>query len=508
MLRIHQPPIGESVNNGYTELKVNGQKTEPWFCRVSAVPYDTVWPGFQRPLDQTEIAAFLSLETDSPVEIVAVLEKPVLEAVVRPLSKKAEVKVLEDGHTVCAKLPACGNYTLEINGTHNALHIFANPVNDFGVNKDDPNVLYYAPGVYELGDIELEDGQTLFVDGGAVLYGSVNVINKKNVKILGYGVIDGSREVRTNDTLLIAWQANLPEMGLALKNDTYDLRDEESLRRHLEEEHVLNGCVHMYSCRDCEINGIIARDSSTFAYILANCERVNVEWAKTIGMWRYNSDGIDTINSRYIRVANCFLRDFDDCMVIKGIKGWDKENQHHISVTGCTIWGDWGSCLELGAETCADEYYDILWDDCDIIHAAHVFMRLHNSDRAWVHNMLVRNIRCEYSKYDLEPVYQHDMNAPYPESDKPYYPMLINSPIYDGPYSKDHIIGRVSDLRFENIQTFADTQGVKPFMAFEGYDEEHSNVGVVVENLTLNGKRLKEADVQIKLGKWDTLSFK
>ena len=508
MLRIHQPPLGESVNNGYTELKVNGEKTEPWFCRVSAIPYDTVWPGCQRPIDQTEIAAFLSLETDSPVEIVAVSEEPVSEAVVRPLSKKASVKVMEDGHTVCVKLPSCGHYTLEINGPHNALHIFANPVNDFGVDKADPNVIYYAPGVYDIGNIELEDGQTLFVDGGAVLYGSVNVINKKNVKIVGYGVIDGSREVRTDDTLLITWQANLPEIGLSLKNDTYDLRNEENLRRHLEEEQVLNGCIHMYSCVDSEINGIIARDSSTFAYILANCERVNVEWAKTIGMWRYNSDGIDTMNSRYIRVANCFLRDFDDCMVIKGIKGWDKENQHHISVTGCTIWGDWGSCLELGAETCADEYYDILWDDCDIIHATHVFMRLHNSDRAWVHNMLVRNIRCEYSKYDLEPVYQHDMNAPYPKSDKPYYPALINSPIYDGPYSRDHIIGKVSDLRFENIQIFADTEGVIPFIAFEGYDEEHSNFGVVVENITLNGKKLKEEDVQIKLGKWDTLSFK
>ncbi|MBR4940413.1 MAG: hypothetical protein IKZ19_00225, partial [Clostridia bacterium] len=205
MLRIHQPPLGESENSWHRFVTLNGEKAEPWFCRVSAQPYDTVWPGFQRPLDQTETAAFLSFETDGHVLVELVSEKTVEEAVVRPLSKNVRVDVGEDGHSVSFTLPGCGNYTLEINGLHNALHIFANPISDFGVDKADPKVIYYAPGVYDVGNIELEDGQTLFVDGGAVLYGSVQVINKKNVRIVGYGVIDGSREVRTSDTLLITW---------------------------------------------------------------------------------------------------------------------------------------------------------------------------------------------------------------------------------------------------------------------------------------------------------------
>ena len=53
------------------------------------------------------------------------------------------------------------------------------------------------------------------------------------------------------------------------------------------------------------------------------------------------------------------------------------------------VWCDWGSALELGAETCADEYSDILFADCDVIHATHVCMRTHNSDRAHVHDMLL-----------------------------------------------------------------------------------------------------------------------
>ena len=122
-------------------------------------------------------------------------------------------------------------------GWHNALHLFANPVSDFGVNQYDPNVLYYGPGVHDIGHLELEEGQTLFVDGGAVLYGSVTAIHKKNVRIVGYGIIDGSQEVRTDDTQLITWDFTAP-----------NFRDEAILRRHLEEKKVLHGLslIHIF----------------------------------------------------------------------------------------------------------------------------------------------------------------------------------------------------------------------------------------------------------------------
>lgn len=234
MLRIHQPPAGEIAVQDYA-VTVNGENAELWFCRVSAMPYNTVWPGYQRPLEQTEIASFLSLETDEPVTFRVRAVKPFAEAVVRPLSKGIALQV--NGQEITFTVSRCGQYTLELDGWHNALHIFVNPVTDFGVKKDDPKVRYYAPGVHDIGNLELEDGETLFVDGGAVLYGSVTAIGKKNVRIVGYGVIDGSREKRTSDTGLITW-------GLGMNTD---FRDEETLRQHLAEKKVLNGCVHLYS---------------------------------------------------------------------------------------------------------------------------------------------------------------------------------------------------------------------------------------------------------------------
>jgi len=489
MFRIHHLPEGEISVSDF-EVTLNGQKVLPWFCRVSAMPFNTPWPGKQRPLEQTEIASFVSFEMDEAVEVKLIASRNFKELAIRPLSKGIEAKICGREITFC--IEKCGHFTVELDGWHNALHIFANPYTDFGVDKNDPNVLYYGPGVHEIGNIELADGQTLFVDGGAVVYGSIAAFHKKDIRIVGYGLIDGSREVRTDDTLLITWDFTAP-----------NFREEAVLRKHLKEKNVLNGCVHLYSCTDCELNGVIARDSSTFAFILADCERVECRWLKTIGMWRYNSDGIDLFNSRYIRVTDCFLRDFDDCMVIKGIKGWDTVNQHHIVVSGCTIWCDWGRGLEIGAETCADEYHDILWIDCDLIHGTHIHIDLHNGERAWVHDMLVKDIRCEYSKYDMKPVIQENMTDNYPAYGESWQPELIASPIYDGPWSDDHLLGRVSDVRFEDIKILCDEDTPVPQCRFEGANEVHCNKDIMIENVSRNGVRLKPEEVVLITGVYD-----
>ena len=48
-------PDGEALCEDY-ELRVNGQLVPVYSCRVSAMPFNQVWPGYQRPVDQTELA--------------------------------------------------------------------------------------------------------------------------------------------------------------------------------------------------------------------------------------------------------------------------------------------------------------------------------------------------------------------------------------------------------------------------------------------------------------------
>jgi hypothetical protein len=48
-------PAGEAVCPDY-QLVVDGQDVPVYACRVSAVPFNQIWPGYQRPLDQTELS--------------------------------------------------------------------------------------------------------------------------------------------------------------------------------------------------------------------------------------------------------------------------------------------------------------------------------------------------------------------------------------------------------------------------------------------------------------------
>ena len=96
-------------------------------------------------------------------------------------------------------------------------------------------------------------------------------------------------------------------------------------------------------------------DAPCFALRTADCEDIRIENVKIIGQWRYNSDGIDLYNSRHALVKSCFVRTFDDCVVLKGgysVNGvqLDRVTLSDIAVEDCVLWNDWGRALEIGAE--------------------------------------------------------------------------------------------------------------------------------------------------------------
>ena len=61
-------PAGEALSEDY-QVAVAGRKVPAYACRVSAVPFNQVWPGYQRPLDQTELAAFACWDMSGPVVV-------------------------------------------------------------------------------------------------------------------------------------------------------------------------------------------------------------------------------------------------------------------------------------------------------------------------------------------------------------------------------------------------------------------------------------------------------
>lgn len=448
-------PAEEPVFEGCRVL-VDGKETPLYAARVSAIPFNTVWPGHQRPLEQTELAPFLYFDLYSEVNVTLIAEKEPSEVVIRPLSKGVKAEI--DGQTVRFNLREAGQYSVELDGRSRNLHIFANPPKQYGENPGRATYAF-APGVHKLSRrIVLNSGESLYIAPGAVVYGDVEATDAKNIRLFGGGILDGSLIDRG-------------ESGCDM------LRE---------------GLVHFTRCENVTVEDVILRDSCMWTATCINCVNVTFSGVKVIGMWRYNSDGFDFVNSRNVRVSDCFLRTFDDTVVIKGLclgdRTVEKMNVENVVVENCVLWCDWGGAMEVGAETVCDEYVNIAWKNCDIIRTDQGAMRLHCGDRAYVHNVSYDNIRVEYSKYDRESRYQESDDMVYLPPETPAHDCVFRFSLDCGLWSPDNIPGQIRDVFCRNIQIFRDPEVPAPEIRLTGYDEAHTIERVRIENMRLNGE--------------------
>lgn len=485
MLKIPAAPPEEALFGRYA-VTLNGKPAPVWLARVSRVPYNTEWPGHQRPLDQTEPAGFCAFESDGPVAVRVTVDRPFHNIRIRPQS--AGIHPTVQGNTVTFTLPRPGQYTVEPDGFHEALHLFQ----DSGRKErfPDRDVLRFSPGVHRVGTVELHDNQTVVLEPGAVVYGAFVACCASNVTVTGCGIIDDGWEERRDDTQLMPTS----ELEEGTGNDPFDFSamDADELRRYLRGQHELSGCLRFYNCRNVTVSHVVCRDSSSFTIMPANCENVVIDEVKLIGNWRYNADGIDFCSCRNCVLRNSFLRNFDDCVVVKGLTGWGHKPIRNLLVENCVIWCDWGRALEIGAETNADEYCSLLFRNCDVVHGSWVQLDIQHHNDAEIRGIVFDDIRCEYTRDQL-PLKMQDFDGQPYEAAKPVFaqPALLGAFFFDmGRYGARHSGQSIRDVVFRNIRVLSDEDVPMPECSFQGLDAENMVRDVQIDGLYRNGKRL------------------
>lgn len=462
------------------DVLINGQRIDLNTARVSACPFNRRWPGRQRQRDQSELINFASFATDAAVDIAVRPKRPCAHPdrlAVRPTALGITPTFSADGF-IRFRLEKPAYFTLEPFGRQGALHIFADPPAHDDLRPDGPNVLYFGPGEHDAGLITLKDNQTLFIDAGAVLYACVQAVTAKNIRIIGRGILDNSRNC---EQILRA---------IPLGDGSVDVGN--AFRRH---------CIQLDSCENILIDGITIRDSLVYNIRPSACRNLTIRNVKIIGCWRYNSDGIDMHNCENVDIDHCFLRTYDDSICIKGYDFYPHEhnalnarhaqNARNIRVHDCTIWNDWGKCLEIGAETRADEICDILFSDCQIIHVTGPVLDCMNVDYADVHDVTYRNITIHFDDVIDQPLIQRADAERYHDQPRnhDYVPPVIMAHVcFHHEYSAGGTRrGKNRRFIYQNIAL----TGRQPFhLAFLGFDADHRCEDMLLDGLRHNNQTI------------------
>ena len=450
---ISSPNLAEEEASSDFTVKVDGKEVFVYRARVSAFPENQVWPGYQRPVEQTELASFCSFDADKAVNVeIESKTKKIDQLVIRPLSKNIRPTI--DGDKITLTLTPPCQLAVEVNDRHHALHLFANTVEKNPPKESDENVIYFGPGIHCPGIIELKDNQTLYVAGGAVVHGLINIQNVKNATVKGRGVLDGS----------------------SFGRDTGNI-------------------IKIVNSDNITVEGVILRDPPVWTLTMFDSQNIAVDNVKLIGLWRYNADGIDIVNSNHVKVKNSFVRAFDDCIALKGYKPGNgvQKNLHDIEVDNCVIWNDWGRAFEIGAETKADTICRCSFRNSDIIHFVHIALDIQNGNRAHVFDIEYENIHIE------DPITDRYFLGP-PDGPEKLDPKLLETTwaphlghpigiyVYEEKFwSQDDKIGKVSDVRYKNIHY---TSARPTRIVISGYDAEHDISGVTFDNVTISGKKI------------------
>ena len=261
-----QAPKGAGLNNDFT-VKVRPEGKSKWvIVPTYLVKVDEV----RETKHHVEHASMATFDFSEKVEIVVTYNKGKIDSArVRPLSY--DIPFTIEGNTLQFSLEKPANLSVEVNGDifHN-LHLFANPLDTFKVDKKNPDLIYFGPGIHHVegGEFRIPSGKTVYVAGGAVMMGRMLIENVHDVKLLGRGIIDPS-----------------VKMGIRIANS-----------------------------RNVYVEGLMATQCAT-----GGSDSVTIRNVKVISYFGWG-DGMNVFSSRNVLFDRVFCRTSDDCTTVYGTR--------------------------------------------------------------------------------------------------------------------------------------------------------------------------------------------
>jgi hypothetical protein len=339
--------------------------------------------------------------------------------------------------------------TVEVNDDWvHSLHLFGNPSEENVPRSNDPDVVYFGPGIHEVGHLEVGSGKTVYLAGGAVVRGVIQPDEPFHVSHSA-----GNKQERRTYRPTVQLRGH----GITLRGR--GILDGSACPHHARNLLLVEGS-------DIRVEGIILRDSSTWNMPIRRSDRVAVQNVKVLG-YRANSDGIDVCNSRDVTVERCFLRTWDDLIVVKTDRGQGEAKR--IIARDCVLWNEVAHALSVGAEL-RENVDDVLFTHCDVIHdkGREWTLRVFHCDSARVSNVRFSDLRIEDSR------------------------RLISLWINQAAWTRDAERGHIDGVIFDRITATGNPLKIE----LHGFDATHLVENVAFRAVVLNGRPLTAEGVK------------
>lgn len=204
-------------------------------------------------------------------------------------------------------------------------------------SADSSSIIYYGPGEHDAGTITLNEGQTLYIDYGAVVYGNV-VANGSNVTIAGHGVLSGEKMQHWGDS-----QYSYGDFLVRCNKSNAE-------------------------ASNLEIRDITMIDSPGWNLCITSMNDVTIKGVNMIS-WELNGDGIDIVCCTGVDISDCFIRTYDDCISLKcRFIVTPITDVSDVVIHDNLIWPDYARGVVVGPEAGNTKYsghlHDITVEDC------------------------------------------------------------------------------------------------------------------------------------------------
>lgn len=295
--------------------------------------------------------------------------------IIRPLAAKVTPAFDNARRVIRFVIDNPGSYTIELSAKR-TIHLFVNALGGENGVKTKATIAF-GPGIHNHANdtrigadnlCHLSSNAVVYLAPGCIFQGGFAGDNLSNITIGGYGFIDGSPFERNadNGSKLIPLNFNF--------------------------------------CNNLAFSGFGVMDPAGWCFNLYFGNTIAITNVKIISS-RSNGDGVSIQSCQNVEVKGCFVRTWDDSLVVKNYNQWSNPSiegtTRHVHFSSCRIWTDLAQSMEIGYETIGSVMEDITFTDITVLHAYHLSpISIHNANNANLTNVAYTNITIEDASVD------------------------------------------------------------------------------------------------------------